>query len=71
MSQAVADLPAEDETQVDAGDSMGGSDCSDEVDIVIEKVEKKLTIVAPPGTGQGIYEIDPLLKAHRTHLDYR
>lgn len=27
--------------------------------------------VPPPGNGQKIYEIDPLLKDHRTHLDYR
>lgn len=27
--------------------------------------------IPPPGTGQRIYEIDPILKAHREHLDYR
>ncbi|XP_021716832.1 1,4-alpha-glucan-branching enzyme 2-2, chloroplastic/amyloplastic-like [Chenopodium quinoa] len=27
--------------------------------------------VPPPGNGQRIYEIDPLLKNYRTHLDYR
>lgn len=28
-------------------------------------------IIPPPGTGQRIYEIDPLLNNHRQHLDYR
>ncbi|KAL8125642.1 hypothetical protein AgCh_013052 [Apium graveolens] len=27
--------------------------------------------IRPPGTGQKIYEIDPLLKSHKEHLDYR
>lgn len=27
--------------------------------------------IPPPGTGQKIYEIDPLLKSHKEHLDYR
>lgn len=27
--------------------------------------------IPPPGTGKRIYEIDPILKAHREHLDYR
>ncbi|KAE9455753.1 hypothetical protein C3L33_12343, partial [Rhododendron williamsianum] len=27
--------------------------------------------IPPPGTGQRIYEIDPLLRSHRDHLDYR
>ncbi|XP_041998026.1 1,4-alpha-glucan-branching enzyme 2-2, chloroplastic/amyloplastic-like [Salvia splendens] len=28
-------------------------------------------IIPPPGTGQRIYEIDPMLGSHRQHLDYR
>ncbi|KAI3832718.1 hypothetical protein MKW98_002264 [Papaver atlanticum] len=27
--------------------------------------------IPPPGTGQKIYDIDPFLKTHREHLDYR
>lgn len=27
--------------------------------------------IPPPGTGQRIYEIDPLLNSYREHLDYR
>lgn len=27
--------------------------------------------IPPPGTGQRIYEIDPFLRSHRDHLDYR
>lgn len=34
------------------------------------KVDKP-KIIPPPGTGQKIYEIDPLLQAHRQHLDFR
>ncbi|KAL5060200.1 hypothetical protein RYX36_031804 [Vicia faba] len=37
-----------------------------------EKVKvDKPKIIPPPGTGQKIYEIDPLLQAHRQHLDFR
>ncbi|XP_042045963.1 1,4-alpha-glucan-branching enzyme 2-2, chloroplastic/amyloplastic-like [Salvia splendens] len=28
-------------------------------------------IIPPPGNGQRIYEIDPMLSSHRQHLDYR
>lgn len=28
-------------------------------------------VIPPPGNGQRIYELDPYLKAHRDHLDYR
>ncbi|KAI3725241.1 hypothetical protein L1987_65022 [Smallanthus sonchifolius] len=31
----------------------------------------KQTSIPPPGTGQRIYEIDPLLGNHRQHLEYR
>ncbi|CAK8544033.1 unnamed protein product [Lathyrus sativus] len=34
------------------------------------KVDKP-KIIPPPGAGQKIYEIDPLLQAHRQHLDFR
>nr|AHW50661.1 starch branching protein II [Lens culinaris] len=34
------------------------------------KVDKP-KIIPPPSTGQKIYEIDPLLQAHRQHLDFR
>ncbi|WOL11903.1 1,4-alpha-glucan-branching enzyme 2-2, chloroplastic/amyloplastic-like [Canna indica] len=37
----------------------------------LEKLEVKPKFVPPPGTGQRIYEIDPMLKDHKTHLDYR
>nr|QNR00776.1 starch branching enzyme [Canna indica] len=36
-----------------------------------EAVEEKPRFVPPPGTGQRIYEIDPSLKGHRSHLDNR
>nr|QYS25850.1 starch branching enzyme [Fritillaria thunbergii] len=31
----------------------------------------KVGVIPPPGIGQKIYEIDPFLKPHRAHLDYR
>ncbi|CAL9183351.1 unnamed protein product [Musa hybrid cultivar] len=37
----------------------------------VEDVEEKPRCVPPPGSGRRIYEIDPLLKGHRSHLDYR
>lgn len=70
--QKVTDLPAEGKTRVDADDSMGEGDSnSDEVNVEIEKLEEKQRNIPPHATGQRIYEIDPLLKAHRAHLDYR
>lgn len=38
---------------------------SDESDLL------KNSIIPPPGLGQRIYEIDPMLNSHRGHLDYR
>lgn len=40
-------------------------DISKEKDMVRERS------IPPPGTGQRIYEIDPILRRHREHLDYR
>ena len=28
-------------------------------------------VIPPPGEGQRIYDLDPYLKGHRAHLDYR
>ncbi|CAH9138425.1 unnamed protein product [Cuscuta epithymum] len=39
--------------------------------ISIESEMAKRSIIPPPGLGQRIYEIDPLLKNFRNHLDYR
>ncbi|XP_043699557.1 1,4-alpha-glucan-branching enzyme 1, chloroplastic/amyloplastic-like isoform X2 [Telopea speciosissima] len=36
-----------------------------------EKSEAKPRSLPPPGTGQKIYEIDPMLNDFRNHLDYR
>ncbi|KAF6148030.1 hypothetical protein GIB67_024205 [Kingdonia uniflora] len=36
-----------------------------------ERIASKQRSIPPPGSGQKIYEIDPLLKNHREHLDYR
>lgn len=34
-------------------------------------VEEKPRVISPPGDGQRIYEIDPMLQGYRGHLDYR
>jgi 1,4-alpha-glucan branching enzyme len=34
-------------------------------------VEEKPRVIPPAGDGQRIYELDPMLKDHRTHLQYR
>ncbi|GMP50010.1 hypothetical protein CsSME_00016796 [Camellia sinensis var. sinensis] len=57
---AVKDVKAKDvETYVPS------HDVSKEKDVVRQRS------IPPPGTGQRIYEIDPLLTSHREHLDYR
>ena len=38
---------------------------------MIKKEEARPKSIPPPGTGQRIYEIDPLLKGYCEHLDYR
>ncbi|XP_072981462.1 1,4-alpha-glucan-branching enzyme 1, chloroplastic/amyloplastic-like isoform X2 [Typha angustifolia] len=43
---------------------------SSQANVGVEEVDRP-RIVPPPGNGQKIYEIDPSLKDHRTHLDYR
>lgn len=37
----------------------------------IKEEEARPKSIPPPGTGQRIYEIDPLLRGYREHLDYR
>ncbi|RYR53139.1 hypothetical protein Ahy_A06g028110 isoform B [Arachis hypogaea] len=39
--------------------------------VKVESEEARPKIIAPPGTGHKIYEIDPSLQAHRAHLDFR
>lgn len=36
-----------------------------------EVVEEKSRVIPPPGDGQRIYEIDPMLGGHKAHLEYR
>ena len=42
----------------------------DHKDKEVQNIVTKRSI-PPPGDGQRIYEIDPLLRSHRDHLDYR
>lgn len=37
----------------------------------VKEEEARAKSIPPPGTGQRIYEIDPFLKEHHEHLDYR
>ncbi|CAI9783300.1 unnamed protein product [Fraxinus pennsylvanica] len=48
----------------------GTSDTS-YVSIRTESDRVRKRVITPPGIGQRIYEIDPLLTNHRDHLDYR
>lgn len=48
-----------------------GDEHSDGVNVGVVNVAEKLRVIPPPGTGQRIYEIDPYLKDHQAHLDYR
>ncbi|KAL1568377.1 1,4-alpha-glucan branching enzyme [Salvia divinorum] len=48
----------------------GTSDSTYET-ISSESTRMRGKIIPPPGTGQRIYEIDPMLSSHRQHLDYR
>lgn len=40
-------------------------------DIDKESEEIRKLSIPPPGKGERIYEIDPLLSNHREHLEYR
>ncbi|KAM7468289.1 hypothetical protein LguiB_015851 [Lonicera macranthoides] len=61
-------------TEVDAEQDFVGEDST--VPIQNDAISKenevlKQVSIPPPGPGQRIYEIDPLLNRHREHLDYR
>jgi len=51
------------------------AEASSEVEAAIKAkaplVEEKPRVISPPGDGQRIYEIDPMLEGFRGHLDYR
>jgi hypothetical protein len=44
---------------------------TEEKNMTEEVVVEKSRGIPPLGNGQRIYEIDPMLKDHRTHLQYR
>lgn len=64
-SSSVQLLDGDIETKPEGMSGSAYETISDESSRVREK------IIPPPGTGQGIYEIDPLLNNYRPHLDYR
>jgi len=41
------------------------------VETKVQLVEEKPRVIPPPGDGQRIYQIDPMLEGFRNHLDYR
>lgn len=49
--------------------SVGESDVEEMISSESEKVRERT--ILPPGSGQRIYEIDPLLRNFSGHLDYR
>lgn len=52
------------------GEGEGTSD-SKYASIRDESARIRGKIIPPPGNGQKIYEIDPMLNNHRQHLNYR
>lgn len=56
---------------VNANAQVKNTTVDSDVIVKIQSDEVKSAIIPPPGTGQKIYEIDPLLQAHRQHLDFR
>lgn len=61
-------------TEVDAEQDSLGEDSTVPIQnntISKEREVLKQVSIPPPGPGQRIYEIDPLLSGHREHLDYR
>ncbi|KAF5473600.1 hypothetical protein F2P56_010200 [Juglans regia] len=62
-----------DNEQDSASSTLAGEEASAPIDGTesIEEDEARTRTIPPPGTGQRIYEIDPLLNNYREHLDYR
>jgi 1,4-alpha-glucan branching enzyme len=44
---------------------------TEEQSMTEEVVVEKSDGIPPPGDGQRIYQIDPMLEGHRTHLQHR
>lgn len=57
--------------QLDGKAEVAGTSKVQEGIISNESEEVRKRTIPPPGTGQRIYEIDPLLKGFSGHLDYR
>ncbi|GMY25141.1 1,4-alpha-glucan-branching enzyme 2-2, chloroplastic/amyloplastic-like isoform X2 [Fagus crenata] len=65
-----------DHEQESASSSLVGHDSKAQGEKASVPIDGTITIerprtVPPPGTGQGIYKIDPLLNKYREHLEYR
>lgn len=68
MNQASVSLG---ETMNDLGSNSKSTSVSEEVVESEEVVKEVKRSIPPPGNGQNIYELDPLLRNYRTHIDYR
>ncbi|CAN6438715.1 unnamed protein product [Victoria cruziana] len=64
-------VDTEDVSQVEIENVQVAEENMEQPDNIIAALETEGRSIPPSGTGQRIYEIDPLLKGHRTHLDYR
>lgn len=72
---------AEASTTVGIEDKLESSDATQRIDKTItdgvtkeakeQIVEEKPRVIPPPGDGQRIYQIDPMLERFRNHLDHR
>ncbi|KAK2998713.1 hypothetical protein RJ639_023622 [Escallonia herrerae] len=83
LSMEQLDSTVDDETYVEPSSSFSEVDGEDdeannaEASVLLQEVISKESdlirqkSIPPPGTGQRIYEIDPILTRHRDHLDYR
>ncbi|KAK2970574.1 hypothetical protein RJ640_030947 [Escallonia rubra] len=83
LSMEQLDSIVDDETYVEPSSSFSEVDGEDdeannaEAPVLLQEVISKESdlirqkSIPPPGTGQRIYEIDPILTRHRDHLDYR
>ncbi|XAR69716.1 1,4-alpha-glucan branching enzyme [Bertholletia excelsa] len=65
--QETVSFPAsvEDVKVMDGDTPVPSDDISKEAELIRQRS------IPPPGNGQKIYDIDPMLRSHRSHLDYR
>nr|CAB3484439.1 unnamed protein product [Digitaria exilis] len=73
-STAEASSAVEVEEKSEPSEVIEGTGKTETDDVAVKAaplVEEKPRVVPPPGDGQRIYQIDPMLEGFRNHLDYR